>query len=128
MKTLEQEFAGLVYSRVKAYADRYPEDSPERKGYGGTALKLPILIRSAGLTQALAFVDSRGKPPQLALLEDLAQVAAGCNMDQYLEKSRSDESQAYLYLTRKTMLALKWFKRFAQSVLGVEATEVGEKS
>jgi len=129
MKTLEQEFAKQIYDQVKAYGDLYPKEdlgkNKVRKQYGSMAHKLPILVRTAGLTQALAFVDSR-KEPQRDLLKHIAGVVAGCEKDEFLRMSREAELQEYVYLTRRTMLALKWFKRFAQSVLEVEATDEGD--
>jgi len=102
------------------------KDKTDAKQYGSMAHKLPILVRTAGLAEALAFVESRGK----ALLEDLAKVVLDLEKEAaptLTKTSRTAEMQDYVYLTRRTMLALKWFKRFAQSVLDVEATaEVGE--
>lgn len=120
MKTIEQEFAEKVYNKVKAR-----EGGTDSKQYGGMAHKLPILVRTAGLAEALAFVESRGKEPHKALLEDLAQVVLGQGRNAFVEESRTADIQNYVYLTRRSMLALKWFKRFAQSVLGVDATEEG---
>lgn len=126
-QTLEQVFAGKVYERVVEYGKTHPKDSPARKQYGGMAHKLPVLARSAGLTQALAFVDSRGQDPHRDLLNDLAWVVGENDRTRLLAQSRDCELQAYMYLTRKTMLAMKWFKRFAQSVLEVESTDSGEQ-
>lgn len=123
MQSREQQFAKDIYEQVKAYSVQYPHDSEERKKYGSMAHKLPILVRSAGLVQALAFVHSRGKAPHKELLVHLAQVVAGMNADMLLKKTREAELPEYIYLTERTMLALKWYKRFAQSVLEVEATE-----
>lgn len=125
MKTLEQELAEKVYRKVVAHKDK-----TDAKQYGSMAHKLPILIRTAGLAEALAFVESRGKDPHKALLEDLAKVVLDLEKEAaptLTRTSRTAEMQDYVYLTRRSMLALKWFKRFAQSVLDVEATaEVGE--
>lgn len=124
MNTLEQQFAAQIYAQVKKYEDNYPkEDSKERKKYGSMSHKLPILVRTAGLAQALAFVDSRGKDPHHDLLGHLAQVVVNSNTSELLRQSRESDLQAYMYLTRKTMLALTWYKRFAQSILKVEATD-----
>ena len=73
MKTLEQEFAAEIYTQVVEYGNKNQKDSPERKQYGSMAHKLPILVRTAGLTQALAFVESRGKEPYRALLRTSCQ-------------------------------------------------------
>ena len=127
MKTLEQEFAADIYEQVAQYGKDNPKDSSKRKQYGSMAHKLPILVRSAGLTQALAFVDSRGKDAHHDLLNHLASVTAKCEKQEFLQLSRDAELQQTIYLTRRTMLALKWYKRFAQSVLEVEATDEGEE-
>lgn len=123
MNTLEQVFASKIHSQVKAYGDDHPKDSPQRNKYGAVAQKLPILVRTAGLTQALAFVDSRGQEPDRILLEHLAQIVVANDLNTFLEQSRNCELQEYSYLTRKTLLALKWYKRFAQSILEVESTD-----
>jgi len=118
MKTLDQEMASKVYKKVK---DR--ESTPDAKKYGAMAHKLPILVRTAGLAEALAFVESRGSDSHKELLNDLAQVVMDKGGAAFAAKSREADMQEYIYLTRRTMLALKWFKRFAQSVLKVEPTQ-----
>jgi len=123
MKTLEQELASKIYIQVKAFGDEHPKESLERNKYGAMSYKLPILVRTAGLVQALSFVDSRGQPPHHKLLEHLAQVVVENDKKTFLDKSRKSDLQEYTYLTLKTMLALKWYKRFAQSVLEVVPTD-----
>jgi len=118
MKTLDQEMAGKVYQRVKGR-----ESTPDAKKYGAMAHKLPILVRTAGLAEALAFVESRGNETHKEFLNDLAQVVMEKGGSAFAEKSREADMQEYMVLTRRTMLALKWFKRFAQSVLKVNPTQ-----
>ena len=121
MNTLEQKFARDIYTIVSAYGQQNPEDSKERKQYGSMAHRLPVLVHSAGLVQALAFVNDRGKPPHKELLDHLVQVLEDCDdVDMLLERSRSDDFKEYRYLTQRVSIALSWFKRFAQSVLKVE--------
>ena len=120
MQSREQQFAAQIHAQVSGYLTK---SESARKEYGSMAHKLPILVRSAGLVQALAFVHSRGKAPHKELLGHLAQVVVGVNADMLLKKSREAELPEYIYLTERTMLALKWYKRFAQSVLEVEATQ-----
>lgn len=126
MKTLEQDYAGTIYRQVTEYGDTYPEGDPARKKYGSMAHKLPVLVRTAGLSQALAFVDSRGKEPHKELLRHLARVIVNADVAEFLRQSREADLSAYIYLSRKTMLALKWYKRFAQSVLKIEPGEEDE--
>ena len=126
MQTLEQKYAALVYEKVKAYDQKYPDkDNKERKSYGAMAQKLPVLVRSAGLAQALAFVAAKSpnRDPYKQLLTDLADVIGSKGPDSLLEQSLNEDLQQYIFLTRKTLLALTWFKRFSQSVLEVELTE-----
>lgn len=121
MITLEQQFARDIYAIVKAYGDQHPEGTKERKQYGSMAHRLPVLVHTAGLVQALAFVADRGKEPHKELLGHLAQVLyERADVDALLENSRNDSFQDYRYLTQRVNIALSWFKRFAQSVLKVE--------
>jgi CRISPR-associated protein Cmr5 len=123
MITREQTLAATIYDQVCAFGIRNPLGSESRAQYGSMAHKLPILVRTAGLVQALAFVASRGKEPHRLLMEHLA-VAVGMNdAEVMLAASRTEEIGRYMHLTSQVMLALKWYKRFAQSVLNVEPTQ-----
>lgn len=124
MQTRSQEYAAVIYKQVNEIEDKSKED---QKKYGSMAHKLPVLVRTAGLAQALAFVDARGSDPAKKLLEHLA---AAVKEDQLLVRSRDCELVEYMHLTQKVMTALVWYKRFAQSVLGIDASEaqkVGEE-
>ena len=124
MRTLEQELAATIYEQVV----QLQADENRAKEYGGMAHKLPVLIRQAGLVQALAYVAARGKPGAKQLLSDLARALGYQGDDEQvrqalLEASRTANLLEYMHLTRKATVALTWYKRFAQSVLGVEPTE-----
>ena len=123
MQTLEQQFARAIYDQVTRI------DDPERaKEYGSMAHKLPVLIRQAGLAQALAYVAARGKPGAKQLLDDLAVtlgIAGDDRREQLLAYSREASLTEYMCLTHEAIVALTWYKRFAQSVLGIEPTEDG---
>lgn len=128
MKTLDQIMAERVYERVNDYAQQYPLDSPERKRYGVMAQKLPVLVRSAGLAQALAFVGAKATNQEAyqRLLTDIAYAVMEqdtADSELLMQLSRSAELPQYIHLTQKTMLALTWFKRFSQSLLKVEPTD-----
>ena len=122
---LEQEFASKIYEQVSTYR-KESTDEKKYKQYGSMAYTLPILVRTAGLAQALAFVESKSKkqPPYAHLLSHLAEVVINeKDGNKFAEKSRKAGLQEYMYLTRRTMLALKWYKRFAESVLEVTSTD-----
>lgn len=122
MQTREQRFAAEVYRLVAARSGRYNET--EKNKYGSMAHKLPVLIRSAGLAQALAFVATRSDT-QRDVLPDLA-VALGFPDDHALLKSSREADLAeYMLLTEQALGALLWFKRYSESVLGVTADQEG---
>ena len=116
MQTRGQQYARKIHEQVSKVVNE-----GERKQYGSMAHKLPVLVRTAGLAQALAFVEARGSEPAKQLLEDLAQVVEADNKKELLDRSRTYDLVQYMHLTQKVMTALIWYKRFAQSVLGVDA-------
>lgn len=124
IQTLEQEVAEKVYGKVALFEENHPQGSAKRNQYGGMAHSLPILIRTAGLAEAVAFVQSRDKTHgSVALLNDLGQVVSAKSADDFAEQSRKADLQEYMYLTHRALQALKWFKRFAQTVLDVPVTQ-----
>lgn len=131
MQTRDQKLAFAVYNRMQSLQSDLTDS--QQKQYGSMAHKLPVLIRTAGLSQALAFVEARHKqqpkspvPPQLRLLRDLEHVLhengmlTGTNLFATVRKAELGD---YMRLTQHTMAALLWFKRYAQSVLGVQQGE-----
>jgi len=125
MRTLQQEYAQKVYERIASFGKDYPKGRAERTQYGAMAHKFPVLVRQAGLIQALVFVHTRGKKAHKILLEDLAQVIAEQSAEEFVRQCREADLTTYMWLTRQTLSALEWFKRFAQSVLEVEPGEEG---
>jgi CRISPR-associated protein Cmr5 len=125
MNTREQRYAAAIFSQVS----NLPVEPPSyRTKYGSMAHKLPVLIRTAGLAQALAFVDARGGPEHHLLLDHLAQVLGHSNRARLLSMSRGEiegptSLSQYMRLSQQALDALLWYKRFAQSVLGVTGTE-----
>jgi len=125
MLTRDQRYAGVVYEQVEAVG-RHPEGIKKER-YGSAAHKLPVLIRTAGLAQALHFADARGGPEYALLLTHLA-AALGIQgrdgreaKDVLLEESRGRQLGSYMRLTGEALAALLWYKRFAQSILDVTA-------
>src|SRR6266699_1292655 len=114
IQTRDQEYAVHAYNRVKT-VKHMPEAARDR--YGSMAHKLPILIRTAGLVQALAFVNARGKGLQKQLLEDLAVTVEQNDTANLLRSVRSANLSEYMRLTQHIMAALLWYKRFSQSIL-----------
>jgi CRISPR-associated protein Cmr5 len=124
IQTRDQEYAVDAFNQVKTVKSL---PKIERGRYGSMAHKLPILIRTAGLAQALAFVNARGKPEHKRLLNDLAHTLKQQNRENLAETAMNAALSEYIYLTQQALAALLWYKRFAQSVLDVQpGTEESE--
>lgn len=118
MKTLNQQWANKILEQV----EKVPKDKTYRQKYGSMSHKLPVLVRTAGLVQALSFVEARGESAHHQLLTDLATILGHENdKDALLTRVYKANLDEYMYLTQRVLAALLWYKRFAQSVLGVEA-------
>ncbi len=110
MKTRNQEIASDVFTRISAHKGK--EKISE---YKSMAEKLPVLVHTAGLAQALSFLETRDSKMAKQLLEDLS-ATLGCS-DLSGDSRNTTNLQDYLHLTRQVQLALLWYKRFATSVL-----------
>lgn len=117
MQTLDQQYSDLIRIQVIEIKKR-----PDYKKYGAMAHKLPMLIYTAGLLQALEFVYSR-EPIHQQLLTDLAQTVAQQDISSLLQAVRTANLRGYMLVTRRTLAALLWYKRFAQSILEVDTSE-----
>ena len=109
INTRNQRYAEQIYNQVQSVS------ATQRAGYEGMAHKLPVLIRTAGLAQAFAFVCARGETEHRLLLDHLAQVVGAGNGLNLLAHSRTDELTTYIRLTQEVLAALLWYKRFAQT-------------
>ncbi|VAW32274.1 hypothetical protein MNBD_CHLOROFLEXI01-4968 [hydrothermal vent metagenome] len=126
MKTVHQRLAADVYERVMEIHDNH--DEKYHKKYGTMAHKMPILVHTAGLMQAIAFVHAKGTKNDndawKQFLNDLAQTLEFSrpeyNRDALLRDAQRAEIGDYILLTRRVSNALLWYKRFAESILKVE--------
>jgi CRISPR-associated protein Cmr5 len=133
MQSRNQDFAKQVWEIIS-----YTAQSPEAKAYGGMAQKLPGLIRTAGLAQALAFFESKTKadqnqPPSPAreMLDHLAKIVMSkpeITIATMANEVRHVELREYMRLTRRTLEVCLWFKRFAESKLDVKPGEEGDNA
>lgn len=121
MQTRDQKYALSAFERVSIISKK---EKQFYETYGAMAHKLPILIRKAGLAQALSFVEAKAKAKDKAAYSSLlADLKATVGRNENLAAlARSVELTDYILLTKQVMDALLWYKRFAQSVLGIDAT------
>ncbi len=129
LQTRSQTYAKKAYEKVKAVTG---ENDAFREEYAALAKSLPFLIRSAGLAQALAFVDAKAKGEEAnkpkpkawnRLLADLNQIMQAGNPKALVQAGIEADLFEYMHLTRKTLEALVWFKRFSESVLDVKKNQ-----
>lgn len=124
MLTRDQQYAISARECVEAIAVKYEKEEKSRRKYGSTAHKLPILIRTAGLAQALTFIETRGKSkdkanPYQDFLDDLEKTVG---QNSLCKSAREAELDEYMLLTQQVLDALLWYKRFAQSILDIDAS------
>ena len=128
-QTRDQQYAASIYRQVTAFQANHNE--AEQRRYGSLAHKLPILIRTAGLAQALAFVDARDNAASKQILDDLGKVVGAGGRAGLLAASRGSADQPlveYMALTRETLTALLWYKRYAQSLLKVKDQHAADEA
>lgn len=119
MLTRDQRYSTIAFDQVC----KVKKEESNYQKYGAMAHKLPILIHTAGLAQALEFVNARGEEAQKRLLKDLAITVGQKDAKALLAYMRGLELSGYMRLTQQILAALLWYKRFAQSMLGVDASE-----
>lgn len=133
IRGIEQGRAKFAYDRVKDIADLNPNqdglDSEEvdriknlQKKYKSGAKKLPVLIKTNGLGQALAFIKKRD--PGNEKLYDLIGkwlackklVELGGNID-LVDVVISKPSNEYRRITTETLALLNWVRRFVDGLM-----------
>jgi CRISPR-associated protein Cmr5 len=114
--TRQQKMAEVAYGAVIA-----------RKGtkeYTSFAKSFPALIHAAGLCQAVAFAQSKGKggKPPSQVLEDVFAVfkavsnARYSGLEEFVAHVRTKPVTEYLRLSRLSLLAATWVKRYVEAV------------
>jgi CRISPR type III-B/RAMP module-associated protein Cmr5 len=129
MATRDQDRAAKAYEHVSTFTGE--SDAVRAKKYGSMVHKLPSLLQSAGLCQALHFVQSRGNEEQKKLVEHLAEqlrrVSPSINTGaDLLARARQAPLGEYLALTDEAMACAAWYRRLVQGVLKVDPTDDGE--
>ena len=125
MATRDQERAKVAFEHVHRY-EADPKGAKAKK-YATMVHKLPALLQTAGLCQALHFASTRDEE-QRRLVEDLAVQLRRVNAKiqtgkDLLERSRTAELGEYLQLTDEAMACAAWYRRLVQGVLKIEAAD-----
>lgn len=130
--TRSQQQMKLALELVKQVADDPKLSDTARKIYGGLCHDFPVLVRTCGLCQAVAFsedkagaADSESKEEKdraVAHKRHLQHVAKVLDIDEdrLLDHLLNASSDEYMRYTRDVLSAWVYFKRFARSILKVE--------
>lgn len=133
MKTRAQQDMELAAKLVQEVADLDKETYKETQQiYGGLCHSFPVMVRTCGLCQAIAFSQakagggdgSRERAHQLILQH--VQEVLGVQGD-LLRALREASASDYMLYTRRILSAWVYFKRFAESVLKVSSGQQGSK-
>ena len=133
MKVRMHAVATAAYTRVARHRDG-TDGTPgvDVKKYGALAHKLPGMILQNGLAQTTGFLLAKRRPEHCALLEDLRAVlhatetTAASDREGLHKEIVNSDLDRILILTRASLEASSWLKRYAQGVLGIDAT--GERT
>jgi CRISPR-associated protein Cmr5 len=128
MKTRSQEELELAARLVTSATEKHKLGSSARNIYGGLCHSFPILVLHSGLAQAIAFHQDKATPSDTAdtprveahglLLSHIKEVLG---MKELNEEIAALSIMDYRNATRRVLSAWVFFKRFAVSILKVEA-------
>lgn len=117
MKLRAHVVAQKAYARVEARLN-----FDKKKEYGSLAHKLPVLILQNGLAQATGFLRAKGEAHHTALLDDLAMLLDSKDGKTLHEQVIAADVAQTMLLTRRSLEAAGWIKRYVQGLLKVDAT------
>lgn len=140
MPRRNQSYAIKAHNHVEEFSKENKENKEAKSKYKSMCEKLPILIRTSGLAQALAFVEAKKEKAWERLLDHLEETLESqvtvidTRMRQTLssrkivENSRTLPLNEYMQLTRDVLSALLWYKRFSQSLLIIDKDKDKDES
>lgn len=100
------------------------KDNEIKAKYRTLVLNFPTMVLQSGLAQAIGFLVAKNKPEHNILLEHLAQLLGYQNQVKQLhEDVRESDITQYQLLTRKTIEASSWLKRYTQALLGKQGDQ-----
>ena len=113
-------------SKVPTEADINLKKAELEKQYGSLCHKFPLMVLRSGLAQATAFVWVKSKnnenSPSGVFLRDLSRLTNGSEGESasaFQQRINALDLAQYQRTTRQILAASLWYKRFAESLLGV---------
>ena len=120
IRGIEQGRAAFAYDCVKKIAQNTDEDL--KKKYKSGAKKLPVLIKTNGLGQTLAFINKRDDG-NTKLYDMISEWLSHKQLIELSEKSElvdaiiSKPSNEYRRITTETLTLLNWVRRFVDGLM-----------
>ena len=129
MITRSQRHAKAIAEQVKEVKER--RNRKIEKQYGALCHRFPIMVLRNGLAQAVGFLAAKstsdGSTAHGLLLGHLAShLSSGANATSYQTHVNRADIPEYRRMTREALAAAVWYKRFAESLLNVDASDTGE--
>ncbi|RMF81198.1 MAG: type III-B CRISPR module-associated protein Cmr5 [Nitrospirae bacterium] len=130
MRTRSQRDAEQIYRQVQEAAANL--DGPARVRYAGWCHRFPVLVLRAGLAEAAAFLEAKAGGNAAAAEGDrgfLQHLGATLNTPRGLAiDAREADLVHYRALTRRCLEVAVWYKRYAESVLGMTAADADREA
>lgn len=113
-------------------------DRVKNKEYGSFAKSFPSLIQSAGLCQAVAFAQAKGRgepgkkdKPPLVVLKDVVKTMGLTDITDdtaFATKARTAGVMEYVRLSRIALQAATWVKRYVEALDDSTPQEKGSRN
>ena len=130
MQTRSQQYSKKVFEQITGLD--LAED--KQKEYGSLCHNFPVMVMRSGLSQAVAFVWVKSsddeKSPQAQFLKNLSEITGKTNESPkaFQERINTLLLADYQRMTRIILNASIWYKRFAESLLGVKTGDNSEEN
>ena len=113
-RTRTQHYAEKSLKKIQAIKGK-----ETAKDYKSRCDNFPVMVMQAGIAQAVGFMLAKGKENQAysQYLNDLASVMGEADGTAFHAKIIAVQIPDYRKLTRETLNAAGWFKRFGQAYL-----------
>lgn len=114
METRDQKYAKAAFPKVSA-----PKNTAIKKGYRTLALNFPVMVLQSGLAQAVGFLMAKANSQNeyAVYLNDLASILLHKDAKALHDDIINSPLANYQHLTRQTLEASAWLKRYSQSLL-----------
>jgi CRISPR-associated protein Cmr5 len=109
-----------TFKQVETVRDKHPEADKQR--YATLAYSLPVLLRTAGLAQSVAFLVSRDGNGGKLLASHLAErLELPTDAVKTFEAVAKAPTIKYLAMTAEALSCADWYVRHVQAVLKIDA-------